>query len=356
MQGPVTIKRRLSLKRRVLFAGIVVLSPVLALLLLEGGLRVYFFAKYHEAGRSYGLWTSHPKLGAIHMAHGYNSTGVTNDQGFRNMEDVLEPRPPGALRVIACGGSTTFCYDIHSTKAWPICLQETLRARRPGGEHDQVLNAGAVMWSISHVFARAELDVPRLKPDYVILYSGINEVFNERFLRQEGLELESLVASRRFGVFAKSYPQNSWWNRNSLAYKAISERILTPLASLGSRETASDASNAWPTEPIPALLENYLEVLRRFLELVRAQGGTPIFVVQISGRDTQMNRYLVSYSREGAKLANALGAVVVDPSPILQGPEQATLFSASGVHYSELGSRRLAEHLYEAVFTDALPR
>jgi lysophospholipase L1-like esterase len=135
----------------------------------------------------YGLWQYDKELGAIHASNSYNSNSETNSLGFRNHEDVFEPKPPGALRIIAYGGSTTFCYNLDTEHAWPLRLQALLRAHHNPG--DQVLNAGAVMWSISHEITRAERDLPRLHPDYVSIYSG----FNEEFIFRPAVQLFAII-------------------------------------------------------------------------------------------------------------------------------------------------------------------
>jgi len=151
-----------------LFASIVTLLPIFCLVAFEIGARVYFWARYGVPGKQYGIWREDPGLGAIHQENAHHSMGETNNMGFRNREDVREPKPPGSLRVITYGGSTTFCYNILTDEAWPVRLEQQMRSRRPGGANDQVLNGGAVMWSIGQVYVRAKRDVSVLKPDYAL--------------------------------------------------------------------------------------------------------------------------------------------------------------------------------------------
>lgn len=77
--------------------------PVAGILAIEGvGYAIIHF-KYGVPGKTYGLWTHDAELGAIHSRNGYNSNSETNNYGFRNKEDVFEPKPPGSVRVIAYG-------------------------------------------------------------------------------------------------------------------------------------------------------------------------------------------------------------------------------------------------------------
>ncbi len=119
--------------------------PVAGILAIEG----VGYAIMHPStvpGKSDGLWSYDAELGAIHSLNGYNSNSETNNYGFRSKEDVFEPKPPNSIRVIAYGGSTTFCFNLETDQAWPIRLQEELR--KYAGPSPMVLNAGAIVWSI----------------------------------------------------------------------------------------------------------------------------------------------------------------------------------------------------------------
>ena len=178
----------LPLWKKILFTLILVVGfPVAIVLAMEIAGHAYIHFRYGVPGKTYGLWTYDEELGAIHAANAYNNNSQTNNFGFRNKEDVIEPKPPGAYRVIAYGGSTTFCYNLETDRAWPIRLQERLRAHT--NPKSQVLNGGAIMWSIGLEITRATRDLPRLKPDIVLIYSGINEEATYELLKAEGVSL-----------------------------------------------------------------------------------------------------------------------------------------------------------------------
>jgi hypothetical protein len=83
--------------------------------------------------------------------------------------------------------------------AWPLQLQQFLRAHH--NFKDQVLNAGAIGWSISHEITRAKRDLPMFKPDYVIIYSGINEEAN---IEDSQLEGKNITDALDHGIVAFS--------------------------------------------------------------------------------------------------------------------------------------------------------
>jgi len=343
-------KGRLNWKR-ILFRCFMSFLPIIALIAFESGTRVFFWIEYGVPGKRYGIWRRDPDLGAIHKENAYNSMGETNNMGFRNREDVYDPKPAESLRIMAYGGSMTFCYQLHTEEAWPARLEQTMRSQRVGGEKDQVLNAGAVMWSIGHAYARAQREIPILKPDYVLIYSGANEPANTELLEEEGISMEQLVKQGRFGVFTKHLSQASWIKRELFTFK-IYEKYVAPKAQDALSAVMHSPPETYPSGPIPYVLENYLHVLGEMIQLVKESGGQPVFVVEITGAPSEKTLYVTSYSRGGAKYAAEHGALVIDPSPILEGsPEDAkSLFVETGVHYSEPGARKFASFLFDRLF------
>src|SRR5262249_41286562 len=132
----------------------------------------------------------------------------------RNKENVFEPKPANALRIIAYGGSTTFCYNLPTDLAWPLRLQQILRAQH--NESAQVLNGGAIVWSIGHEVARAKRELPQPKPAVVIIYSGVNEEANAALLKTEGVSLEQALKDGKTGLFSRNVDQARWIKRNSV--------------------------------------------------------------------------------------------------------------------------------------------
>lgn len=320
--------------------------------------------KYSVPGKSYGRWRADPVLGARMAENVYDHRWQTNDQGFRDDEDVIDPKPEDALRIIAYGGSTTLCWNLPTEETWPRRLEVLLR-ESTGDPCHQVLNAGDIDWSIGHVYARASEEVPRLRPDAVILYSGINEVLNARLLAADGIDLAEKVAAGQYGTFARNLPQASWAARNLLVYKIAYRWILRPVARLRQRivhdewarreHIQIDAQHP-PIPPDPVILKNYLGVLERLATLCRDHGAKLIFVRQARGRETLALEHFTSYSRAGATWARAQGITVVDAQAMVErsGGDPMRLFYDSGVHFSAEGSRRVAELIFKQALVPLL--
>jgi len=332
----------LSLKKKILLWSLfIVIFTVVPLALIEGGGRLYIHIKYGVPGKTYGLWRHDDTLGAIHNENAYNLLAETNNYGFRNSEDVINSKPKNSFRIITYGGSTTFCYNLSNDDAWPLQLQKILRQKHHN--RDQVLNAGAIVWSIAHAYERSKRDIPDLKPDYVIIYSGINEQGNADALALQGVKFEELVRNEKYGHFATNFSQTNWWLRNLLIGRAFQYYVMPIIYKY------RDEPNYYERLD-PIILQNYLHILEKFISFISNNGGIPVFVVQTHGRISDRAEYLTSYSRHGMTLANNLGAVVVDSEKMIatHDGDPMDLFYTS-VHYSKYGAERLADLIYKEV-------
>ncbi len=348
--SPETRLERLG--KRLWFRALLVTCPLWLALLAEGGLRAYYCLRYGAPGKSYGIWRYDKELRAAHKENSYNSNAVLNDFGFRNRENVFEPKPPHSLRLITYGGSTTFCYNLLNDEAWPLQLQKLLRERRPGGEKDQVLNGGVILWSLGQIAVKIRRDVPRLKPDYVLLYSGVNEFSNEELLEAEGRSLKKSVAENRYGEFAHSLDQDNWFVRHSILYKGLRNYVANPLQSLRQSFWMKQSHWEWPKEPSPESLTNYLETLHTTLDYLKANGVKAVFIEETYGGDEAKNRLLTAYSRAGTKYAAEWGALVIPADGFFQKHpgDPSQFFIETGVHFTESAAKLFAEYLYDPIF------
>jgi len=241
--------------------------------------------------------------------------------------------------VIAYGGSTTFCFNLETDQAWPIRLQEELR--KYAGPKSQVLNAGAIVWSIGQELARAKRDLPRLKPDVVIIYSGLNEEANAGHLAREGIDLKQAVDSGKHGLFATNLDQSRWLKRNSMIV-----RYLEYLNLFAPPPNPAPV----PEYPIvPEIRENFDRTLREFIELIRRNNAKPLYVIMGGIHEIGQNRLLLRYSREGAVVAREMGVPVLDSMDLVNSYKgnKADLFSPTGAHWSPLGAELLAKFIDE---------
>ena len=342
------------------FVIVLILFPIFALVGLELTARVAISLMYGVPGKSYGIFQSDPVLGHFPAPNTYNHFTSQNDHGFRNNRDVIEPRPKGAKRIVTYGGSTTFCPKLTTEACWSGQLQKRLQAGDGNTDH-QVLNGGVVLWSLGHALERARRELPSLRPDMVIIYSGFNEPSNAIHLKTAGTPIEKLVAEGKFSVAAANYPASNWLHYYSILYK-ISRAVVVsgldhfkpPVASTPAGQAAkpvsepdSQKTGTAPRRFVnPAVLKNYLVTLERFVKLVRDNGAEPIFVIQASAAD-----FSPIYSELGAKTACDLGVRVLDArKAVADYPgDKADLFR-SKIHYSATGTSEFARYLHEYLF------
>lgn len=320
--------------------------PVASIISGEVLARVVIHFKYGIPGKTYGLWKPDSELGAIHANNAYNLNAETNDYGFRNKDNVFIPKPEGSLRIITYGGSTTFCYNLSTVDSWPRQLEKLLQEQH--NSKDQVLNAGAVMWSIGHEFIRAKRDLPSLKPDYVIIYSGVNEEPNARQILNEGFPFEKLVNSGQYGFIAKNLDQSRWLKQNSVLVRYMDYAM----NNLNHNNEYTEKEKS--IEPNPAVLDNFEHTLENFIEYIKSQGSTPIYVVMGGLKSNDVNKRILSYSRLGAYIAEKKGVKVIDSNNIIDNynGDVKNLFSETGVHWSKEGSKLLANYIMNQSFAN----
>jgi len=334
------------LKRTVLYIFQVIIVVGLLIISIEGIGRIVIHVRYGMPGKSYGLWQYDRELGATHSRNAYNTHTSLNDQGFRNKEDVFTPKPDDSLRIIAFGGSTTFGYNLLDGETYTEKLEIKLR-QIPGYEKTQVLNAGRICYSAGHNLILMKRLIPRLRPDYVIIYEGVNEEMNSYILRQDGVSMDSL--SGAYGVIGKSYDQNRWLKRNSVIVRFVDYRVKQYLMDLRPKNT-TQTNKKVEISSHPWTIENYKVLLKEMLTFLQKENVTPI-VIRYASADNSGQEMFSNISSDIAKENNVF---VYDVRPHFDktGERDEDLFIYTGVHVTPLGAELMASGLNEIIFTD----
>lgn len=76
----------------------------------------------------------------------------------------------GLIRVAISGGSTTFGTGVTDSDSWPALLQDKL------GDGFSVINYGVPCYSTAEAIIQMALTIPEVKPDFIILYHGWNDI------------------------------------------------------------------------------------------------------------------------------------------------------------------------------------
>jgi hypothetical protein len=270
------------------------LGTAVAVLLLAGaeaGLRIVLRLRdgAWPRTRAAAFYDQIRVLRRIYRRHAYLNTGpreggraevfgksaTLNRLGYRSPERPRE-KPPGVVRVLVSGGSTTF--DVLASDdaaAWPSLLESRLRA---GGRPVEVWNAGFPGWtSQENVISLAIRDLD-LAPDLAVLYQGLNDLqpaahqpFDPQY--EHG---HAELARRALGL---DLPPPSWLGRSLLVEKL--------------RDLASGPADPWRAvnQPggvperrrdhvAPESLATFERNVRSFAALARSRGAGVLLVTQ----------------------------------------------------------------------------
>lgn len=359
MTIPVVAPLGLPRSRRRLFVILAISLPPLLLVLLlvvgEVAGRIVMHKKYGVPGKTYGLYQADRELGATHAPHRYNSNTILNNWGFRNREDVAAAKSAGAMRVYCSGGSTTFCYNLPTDEAWPSLLQGKLRAT-PGREYDEVLNAGQICWSLCHEFVLAKRLLPKLKPDFVILFTGVNEGMSaEQFAGKGPAALDRMVAEQRWGEVAKDLDQARFLKRHSTLIRLWDYRIKSWFAPALTAEYREPEVNERPVNhPAmhPYVMTNLEHTLLAYIKLIREQGAIPVILrYGDNGTDAWYLRFGTREWRDRVvEIGRAEGVLICDAASVFeQHPKRKECFIESGIHVTSLGADVLAGELSKTI-------
>ncbi len=348
----------LTLRKKLLFAAAAIVIIIIGLLLAgEIACRVVMHMKHGVPGKNYGIYVGDAELGATHRPHGYNSNSILNNFGLRNREDVPDIKPPGSTRIYCSGGSTTFCYNLETDDAWPTVLQNKIRLL-PGREKDQVLNGGQICFSLCHEFILGKRLIPQLKPDVVIIFTGVNEGMSaEQFEKNEPGALDRLLKEKKWGEPAKKLDQARFWKRNSALVRVWDYYI--------KRMFEQQATAAYRVEDIverpvnhpsqhPYVMENLDHSLRAYIAFIREQGATPVVLrFGDNGDNDWYKRFGIREWRERAvQIAREEGVAVCDAASVIEAhPKRKECFISSGVHVTSLGADVMAEELKKSLLS-----
>ena len=117
----------------------------------------------------YIVYTKTPYIG------GRTPTGTyrTNNCGFAGSVDTFFKKHEEIERVICIGGSTTEMAYEHFYNTYPYWLEQYLNNKNGYGY--EVINAGCAGYTTVEMLINFELRLLNFKPDYIVLYAGIND-------------------------------------------------------------------------------------------------------------------------------------------------------------------------------------
>ncbi len=163
----------LTTRKKLIFFGIMIATPVILLILLEAGLRVFgygidmsLFKKHVVWGKTYYQMNPNVK---------YRYFGTSAFQPSTSPREFQVPRPKGVYRIFCLGGSTTAGYPYWFNGAFPAYLETRLSKIFPE-KKIQVINLGMVATN-SYTALDITRELAKYQPNLIIYYGGHNEFY-----------------------------------------------------------------------------------------------------------------------------------------------------------------------------------
>ncbi|RMF09218.1 MAG: hypothetical protein D6762_04185 [Candidatus Neomarinimicrobiota bacterium] len=255
--------------KRIAFPLGLVFLPLVILLLLEGLVRLISPAPNLSL-----LVADSSRPGAVRLNPdvGYRYYPVPDWTGFGEDRSFYRNKPPGTLRILALGGSTTAGFPLFFAGSFPQMLGDLLNQK---SLHDsvQVVNAGMTAVNSTTVLDLLP-DCLSLEPDALVLYLGHNEFYG------------ALGTATRLGF--PGFRSSRFWTRlllflhHSRLYQLGYRWLHPPQA--GSTLMA----RAFDQRPIPLSSPLVDETIRRFTDnlqaiLARADAAdVPVFLCTVT--------------------------------------------------------------------------
>lgn len=126
---------------------------------------------------------------AFHYPNG--TVASSNSMGFRGPTVALL-RPPGTVRIILLGGSTSHGWGVRDDQTIDAHMRVLLRERFPNRQFE-VVNLGFDGYDSYQDLQRLESDGLRLQPSVVIANTGINDVRNAWFPNLREVDSRTLI-------------------------------------------------------------------------------------------------------------------------------------------------------------------
>lgn len=163
-----------KLRRGLARAILIVLLLASVELIAQLGYRVYkgtwYFRDRQRSAR--GLFQPHPYFAAAmtpNVTDERNGIRISHNSFRMRGPDFARPKPPGTRRIIANGGSTTYCSGVSDDETWEHFLQRDL------GAPWEVLNNGAPGGTSVETLLQTNLLFSDVQPDLALYYMGWND-------------------------------------------------------------------------------------------------------------------------------------------------------------------------------------
>jgi lysophospholipase L1-like esterase len=328
------------------------LAGVAALLVAELGLRTRAYLRSGFFGPAH-LFVLDEASGLEIPVPGRDEGGLQNDsRGFRSPE-LEVPKPPGRVRLVYLGGSTTYCAEVAGNgSTWPARVVEGLRRAHPEVAFDWA-NAAAAGYTTQQSLVNLRHRVAGLDADVIVINHATNDLTRLTYELAEAQGLRQSGGDPRDWLSRWSY---AWFLvRKNLLYLqrksddgAGSAQLAYDLDELGERFRASltELVRAAKAEAPVVVLLTFTQRSRRGQpdDVLRANASSSLFYMPYLTAEGIRDAF-VAFNDVIREVAAAEGAVLVD------GEDEVP---ADGEHFAD--SVHLTAHGCEAQAARIVPR
>jgi hypothetical protein len=183
----------------------------------------------------------------------------TNNKGYRGPE-IYHTNNSQDFTIFCSGGSTTACYGDDS-QTWPARLQAILNETR---KNVRVINGGVWSWSSTEEVKRLQLEIDEIQPDVVVLHQGWNEEFLQALFPNRTVVRPNKVRSPR--------EQELWLQSDSIVLRFAGLLTVNLLATAWKRyrlkhDLSFHSIERWKVLTQRLYIQNWSENLHTFCSL-----------------------------------------------------------------------------------------
>jgi lysophospholipase L1-like esterase len=340
-------------------AAVLLGSVIVALLLLEGAVRVRQYLKYGSAHPDLYTTTIDPATGLPIPAPGQRTPRIQiNSLGFRGPE-LTVPKPPGTIRLAFLGASTTFCAEASTNEAtWPHLVWDSFQKKWAGVKFDY-LNAGVPGYGLEHCLRTLQHRIRPLNPDLIVIYEAVNELSRDtrELAKQQGITRGRVDEAGTLGKFLLTWlliqknldiirrqrgaaegQQQLTFNERELS-RGFENRLRTLI--IAAKEVAPIVSVA-----------TFSQKVRRdqtVAEQLRASNTHLYYMPYMT--PANLLRAFEEYNRVIRQVAIETGAILVEGEETIPGADQ---YFNDSVHFRDAGCRLMARRFEKTLLQSTL--
>lgn len=310
----------------------------------------------------YGLNPNYKSTNDRHNKHGFRGKELSGDSSL--------------FRIVCLGGSTTYGTGVDDYRqSYPYLLEGHLKEL--GLNQVEVINAGVPGYGSLEILLNYQLLISELKPDLIIIYSGINDIMARMVWPPEAFHADN-SGYRSTQLFNQSIPI---WEYSSVIRSILikmqltdSHSKLTQIDPVAETSIANDffqqlredvpLSGILKTPGIDSVLTSnssrfFDENITKLIQQARSEGTQTILTSFLfdptfyQNKNNNLPQVLASAIQQSNQVLEKIsideGALFLDLVTVLK--ERRGLHKSDGIHFTESGNEFRASALAKYIIT-----